>query len=271
MKNIQNQVCVVTGAASGIGAEVAKALAEKGAVVVVVARAGRVDEGVAAVKAAVKGAVVEGVACDLSSRADIKRAAAELTKRHPKIQLLVNNAAVFHKERHTTVDGLELGFAVNTLAPFLLTRELEGALRAGKGRVVHMTMKEAVAMSFDDPQTTRGYKALDVLKRTKSGTQYLTRAMNQRFGGAVDVVCVDPGLTQSKLPSEAPFPVRLLFKLFGKTPSEGARVPVAACLDDVAYPSGAFVSDKGKLRALPDYVDDASAQKAWELCASLAG
>lgn len=270
MQDVKNQVVVVTGAASGIGAEVAVALAERGAVVVVVARAGRVDAAVANVKGRVDGAVVEGVACDVSSKASIAQACAEIVRRHPAVKLLVNNAAVFHAQRKTSVDGLELGFAVNTLAPFLMTRGLERALVAGKGRVVHMTMKQATAMSFTDPQTsTTKYVALDVLKRTKAGSIYLTRAMQQRFGGAVDVVCVDPGITQSKLPSEAPLPVRLLFKLLGKTPAEGARVPLAACLDDVAYPSGAFVSEKGKAGPLPAFVDDASAERAWQLCENL--
>ena len=273
MKNIVNQVFIVTGAASGMGQEIAVDLARRGARVVVVARdVARTQQAIAAVRErAEPGARVEGIACDLSSIASIKSAARELVQRHPRVHLLVNNAAVFHRERHTTRDGLEVGFAVNTLAPYLLTRLLEPSLFAAHGaRVVHMTMESNVPMRFDDPQHEHGYDPLTVLRMTKAGSQYLTRVMSERYAErGVEVVCVNPGLTRSKLPSEAPLPVRLLFSMFGKDPGAGAQVPLSACLDPIRYPSGAFVNPKGRAIAYPAFIDDVAGQRVWELCASL--
>jgi NAD(P)-dependent dehydrogenase (short-subunit alcohol dehydrogenase family) len=272
MNNAQrdaHRVCIVTGAAGGMGQEMAIALAKEGARVIVLARSeARVRDAVDAVTKASGSALVEGVPCDLSSIASIKAAAQDIVRRHPRIDLLVNNAAVFYKERRTTADGLEAGFAVNTLAPYLLTRLLEPALAGG--RVVHMTMDPTAPMRFDDPQSTQKYSPLDVLKMTKSGSQYLTKEMARRYAASnISVVCVNPGLTQSKLPTEAPLPLRLVFRLFGKTPAQGARVPLAACTDSARYPTGAFVSPKGEPAAMPAFVDDDGARKLWELCANL--
>ncbi len=271
--SLDGKVCVVTGGASGIGRELCVALAKRGATVVVAARderraRGAVDE---IRQRAGEGARVEPLACDVGSIAAMKRAAAELKARHPKLHLLVNNAAVFHKARHTSPDGLEAGFAVNTLAPFVLSNLLLDALRAGApSRIVNLTMPTKVAMAFDDLQSEKRYSALDVLQMTKGGMQYLTRELARRLDGSgVTVLTVNPGLTKSKLPSEAPLPLRLVFKLFGKTPEKGARVPLSACLDD-RWRSGQFIDDKGRPVEYPAFIDDASCRRLWEENARLA-
>jgi NAD(P)-dependent dehydrogenase (short-subunit alcohol dehydrogenase family) len=184
----------------------------------------------------------------------------------------VNNAAVFNKERRTSRDGLELGYAVNTLAPFVLSNLLLDALRAGApSRIVNLTMAPTEPLDFDDLQSEKRYSAVQALKTTKAGHQYLTRALARRLEGTeVRVVTVNPGLTQSKLPTEAPLYLRLAFRLFGKTPAAGARVPLSACVDD-RWRSGAFVSDKGVEAPMPAFVDDASSERLWATNAALAG
>src|ERR1044071_825726 len=105
--DLNGKVCVVTGAASGIGQQMAIELARRGAPVVAVARTeARAKEAAAAI-----GNGAEALACDVASVKSIDAATKTLLARHTKIDLLVNNAAVFNKERRTTVDGLELGYA----------------------------------------------------------------------------------------------------------------------------------------------------------------
>ena len=269
---VQGKVCVVTGAASGMGLVMCQELARRGAVVVAVARdEARAAAAEAAVRRAVDGARVEGLACDVSSIASIKRAAAELVRRHPKIHVLVNNAAVFGKERRTTVDGLELGYAVNTLAPYLLSTLLLDALKAGApSRIVSMTMGTKTAMAFDDLQSARKFAALKTFQMTKGGMQYLTKQLAKKLeGSGVDVMCVNPGLTQSKLPSEAPLPLRIVFKLFGKTPAKGAARPLSLCLDD-KWKNGAYVDDKGRATEFPPFMDDGACERLWNENAKLA-
>lgn len=271
---MKDRVCVVTGAASGIGQQICIELARQGAIVVAVARSeARAAEAVSAIAAAAGGSArVEPLACDVGSLESIKSAAASLKAKHPAIHLLVNNAAVFNKERRTSKDGLELGYMVNTLAPWMLTNLLLDALKAGApSRIVNMTMAPTDPLNFDDLQLEKKYSALGALRSTKAGHQYLTYELAKRLeGSGVTVVTVNPGLTQSKLPSEAPLPLRLIFKLFGKTPAAGAKVPLAACLD-TKYESGAFISDKGAVVPMPPFVDAASSEKVWQANARLAG
>src|SRR6185436_2780341 len=140
---MNGKVCVVTGAASGIGQQLCIALAKQGATVIAAARTDeRADQAVRAIAAAVgPSARVEPLVCDVASLDSMKKAAAELTARHPKLHLLVNNAAVFNKERRLSADGLELGYAVNALAPFVMSNLLLEALKAGgASRIVNMTM-----------------------------------------------------------------------------------------------------------------------------------
>lgn len=269
---MKGKVCVVTGAASGIGQQLCIELAKQGATVVAAARdAARAADAVKAITAAAPGAAVEPLACDVASVASMKKAAAELLGRHPQVHLLVNNAAVFNKERRTSKDGLELGYAVNALAPFVLSNLLLPALKAGApSRIVNMTMAPTQALDFEDLQFERKYSALKALQSTKSGHQYLTAELARRLQGTnVTVVTVNPGLTQSKLPTEAPLPLRLVFKFFGKTPSDGAKVPLAACVDP-KYESGANISDKGAVVPMPPFVDAANCTRYWDTNSRLA-
>jgi NAD(P)-dependent dehydrogenase (short-subunit alcohol dehydrogenase family) len=270
---MNGEVCVVTGAASGIGQQLCIELAKRGATVIAAARdAERANGAVTAILAAAPGARVEALICDVASIHSMKNAARQLLERHPKISLLVNNAAVFNKERRTTRDGLELGYAVNSLAPYLMSTLLLPALKAaGRSRIVNMTMAPTDPLNFDDLQMQKKYSALGALRSTKSGHQYLTYALAKKLEGTqVKVLTVNPGLTQSKLPGEAPLPLRLIFRVFGKTPANGAKVPLSVCLDD-KYASGSFVSDKGALLPMPAFIDAASSQRYLEANARIAG
>jgi NAD(P)-dependent dehydrogenase (short-subunit alcohol dehydrogenase family) len=271
---MNGKVVLVTGAAGGIGQQMCTELAKRGATVVAAARdEARAAEAVRAIVAAAgAGVKVEPLACDVASVAAMKAATTELMRRHPAIHLLVNNAGVFNKERRTSKDGLELGYAVNVLAPYVMSTLLLPALKAGApSRVVNMTMTPTDPLDLDDLQLERNYSGMRALRTTKAGHQYLTLELAHRLrGSGVTAVTVDPGITQSKLPSEAPLPIRLIFKLFGKTPAQGAQVPLKACLDpDIS--SGAFISNKGKAVPMPAFVDAASSARVWAANARLSG
>jgi NAD(P)-dependent dehydrogenase (short-subunit alcohol dehydrogenase family) len=273
MSELQGRVCLVTGAASGMGQVIATELARRGATVIVGARSGeRVAGAIAEIERAAGGqGRLEGFVCDLASLASLRDATRELLARFPKIHLLVNNAAVFNGTRRTSVDGFELGFAVNNLAPFVLTNALMPALQAAApSRIVMMTMATKARVDLDDLQAERGYNGFKALQVTKACEQYTARTLAKRLAGTgVSVVCVDPGLVKSKLPSEASLPIRILFKLFGTSPEQGARAPLSACLDD-KWPSGAFVTSKGKARRYPSFMDDQSCAALWSVNEKLA-
>src|SRR3954465_12571922 len=134
-------VCAVTGARRGIGKPTADPLAARGATVVTLGRDPSRNT----------------IACDLASFASIRAAAAEITARWPRIDLLVNNAGVQHLHRTVSADGIEATLAVNHLAPFLLTRLLLPALEAAAPARV-LTVSSSLArwgrIDFDPPTET---------------------------------------------------------------------------------------------------------------------
>src|SRR5512146_3338559 len=123
MTDLAGKTIVVTGASSGIGLETARALAAMGARIVAVVRNREKA-------AAVLPAGTELVIADLYSLAEVRRAAAEIRATCPRLDVLINNAGLIHATRELTVDGFERTFALNHLAPFLLTYELRELLAA---------------------------------------------------------------------------------------------------------------------------------------------
>ncbi len=129
MASMDGTVALVTGAAGGLGSAVAAGLAREGARVVVVGRStARAEEAMRSIRGPVPGAVLEPLVCDLSVQSSIRTATADFLSRHDRLDVLVNAAGVFRRERQVTPDGLELTFATNVMAYFLLTNLLLGAL-----------------------------------------------------------------------------------------------------------------------------------------------
>ncbi len=180
-------VAVVTGASRGIGKSTAAALAERGATVATLGR----------------DASRNSIACDLGSFTSIRAAAAEITARWPRIDLLVNNAGVQHRRRGVSVDGIEATLAVNHLAPFVLTRLLLPCLEAAApARVV--TVSSSLArwgrIDFDDLQLARRYNGTRAYLQSKLANIMFTLSLGDRLTKrGIAAVCVYPGLVATDL------------------------------------------------------------------------
>src|SRR5918995_1061234 len=136
-----DKVCLITGATSGIGKATAMGLASIGASVVMIGRdRGRGEAALAEIKEGSANASVDLMLADLSSQEDIRRLADEFKEAYPRLDVLINNAGVILSERIRTADGIEMSFAVNHLASFLLTNLLLDALRASApSRIVNVS------------------------------------------------------------------------------------------------------------------------------------
>jgi NAD(P)-dependent dehydrogenase (short-subunit alcohol dehydrogenase family) len=156
---MSGKTVVVTGATGGLGKAIATALAREGALVAVVGRSGeRVADCMNEIGRRVPNARLEPFSCDLSSQASLRRATKDFLERHTTLDVLVNAAGVFRKHRQVTADGLELTFATNVMAYFLLTNLLlEALVRAAPSRIVNIaSLYGGATVAFDDLQTAKG-------------------------------------------------------------------------------------------------------------------
>lgn len=265
---MDGKVCLVTGATSGIGRAAALALGRLGATVVLLARSPERGEEVRrAVEA--EGGRAELLLADLSSLAQVREAAAELERRHGRLDVLVNNAAAYSKERTLGADGIELQFAVNHLAPFLLTTSLLPLLRrSAPARIVTVSSEahQGTRMNWEDPTGERGYRGLKAYAQSKLANLLFTFELARRLeGSGVTANAVHPGVVGTELLFGGWAPLRLL-RPFLRTPEKGAETIVhLAASPEVAGVSGEYFKDRHPIRPSAAARDPVDARRLWEL------
>jgi NAD(P)-dependent dehydrogenase (short-subunit alcohol dehydrogenase family) len=295
MVSMDGTVALVTGAASGLGQAVAAGLAREGALVVVVGRSpARAEEAIQAIRSLVPGALLEPLACDLSVQSSIRAAVAEFLSRHDRLDVLVNAAGVFRKQRHMTPDGLELTFATNVMAYFLLTNLLLDALKnaatmetngatvnrlaegARTARIVNISSKYGnTKLNFDDLQTATGrYSYLRSTPPTMLARVLLTQEFAERLHGAGVVAnVVHPGLVKNtSLLHEVGGPFRLLANTFGAPAPEAADTALwLATSQETSGASGKLWAKRRELRTPGMGSDPEARKRLWDACWRLAG
>src|SRR5215217_1244839 len=228
------RVCLITGATSGIGKATAMGLASMGASVVMVARdRSRGEAALAEIKEGSANASVDLMLTDLSSQEDIHRLADEFKDAYPRLDVLVNNAGVIRSKRVTSADGIEMTFAVNHLAYFLLTNLLLDLLKASApSRIVNVSSAEQRngTIDFDDLQGEKGYKTAKAYGQSKLANVLFTYELARRLEGTgVTANCLHPGVVGTNLGSGVSgifgFMVRALTPLM-KSPEKGAETSV---------------------------------------------
>jgi NAD(P)-dependent dehydrogenase (short-subunit alcohol dehydrogenase family) len=197
-------VCIVTGSNSGIGKATALALAEMGAQVVMVVR--NTERGKEARLEIIEESgsnSVDLMICDLSSMESIRSFAAEFKNGYNRLDVLVNNAGAVFSKRQVTVDGFEQTFAVNYLAPFLLTHELLPLLKeSAPSRVINLSsgLHKSAKLDLSDLQSESSYKAMNVYGSAKLMVVMQTYEMARHLkdtGVTVNVVL--PGFVATNL------------------------------------------------------------------------
>ena len=280
--DMQGKTCVVTGASNGIGKETARGLARLGAHVVMLCR--NRDKGEAArkeIQATVPDARVDLVIGDLSSRASIEQAAAEILAQHPKIHVLVNNAGISIDYREKSADGVEMVLATNHLGPFLLTHLLGDALAAAApARVVTVSsaLEKGARMNWDDLEYERTpYSMMKVYGQSKLMNVLFTYELARRWKDrGITANCLHPGVIDTGLVSgvRSPF-MRGLFKvmqLFFKSPDKGAEGSVyLACSPEVEGKTGGYYVDKKLVKSNPITYDQDAVARLWAMSEKYVG
>src|ERR1041385_1783629 len=197
---MQGKTVVITGAASGIGEVAAIRLAEKGARIVFTARdQARAGDTMTALKKANPAADHAFHLADLSRLSEMKRVGAELA-REPEIDVLINNAGALFNKRRETEDGLEMTFALNHMAYFVITNLLLPKLKPG-GRIVSVASNahRGARLDFDDLQTRRGYVGFPVYSKSKLCNILFNRELARRIAGSgVTANALHPGFVATR-------------------------------------------------------------------------
>ncbi len=275
------KIVVVTGGTGGIGAVTARALGRQGARVIIVGRNPERGEAVAATIAG-EGGRGEFMAGDLSSRSDIHRLAAEIAGRCSRVDVLVNNAGAMFGRRRLSADGIEMTFAVNHLAYFLLSRLLQPLLEAAAGgdgepaRIVNVASgaHRGVRLDFDNLQGERRYRPFLAYKRSKLCNLYFTYELASRLAGrGITINALHPGFVATGIGTRHGFVAPLLWKaacLFAIDPNAGARTGIyLASASEVAAISGRYFYQCRPIASSTASYDTAAARQLWEISESL--
>ncbi|HEX9133276.1 MAG TPA: SDR family oxidoreductase [Ktedonobacteraceae bacterium] len=267
--HLQGKVCMVTGANSGIGKATALGLAKLGATVEMACRdQGRGDAARTEIQAASGNTAVEVALVDLSSQDSIRAMVADFMARHSRLDVLVNNAAVFKPARTVTPDGLETMFATNHLGPFLLTNLLLDTLRASaSARILTVTAPSTTRLNFDDLQGEKRFRPLIAFGASKMCNLLFTYELARRLKeSGITVNAVHPGVVKSSLMKDAPLPVRWLTRLVGRSPEEAAETLVyLASSPEVAGVTGTFFKDKQPIHSNAYSHDQKVQRHLWDI------
>lgn len=280
---MNGKICIVTGANAGIGKATTLRLARQGATVVMVCRdRDRGEEARNAIAAASGNSNLEVMVADLSSQNAIRSLTGAFRARHPRLHVLVNNAGIAPLRRSITVDGMERVFAVNYLAPFLLTHLLIGELRAGApARVVNVAgeFHRKATIRFDDLMSEKDYSGFHANNQAKLALIIFTYEMARRMEhSGVTVNCLHPGATTTDGPLGDPdlrgFR-RILFRmvrLLFQNPDRAAEsIEQLASAPTFGSVTGAYFIKSKRALSSPETYDRGIATKLWKESTRLTG
>jgi retinol dehydrogenase 14 len=277
---MSGRTVLVTGGSGGIGKATALGLAAMGAHLAITGRDhGRTEEAAREIRAA-GGGRVDAFVADLSSQAEVRRLADEVIKSLPRIDVLVNNVGGFWNTRHVTADGLERTFALNHLAPFLLTSLLLGRLKHSAPARVVTVASNAQALGrigFDDLQGERSYSGARAYNQSKLANVLFTYELARRLRGtAVTANALHPGVVRTSFGAEDPNGVQRLLvpfmRPFMKAPAQGAATSIhLASAPDLAQVTGRYFAGSKPRKSAPRSYDQATAERLWQVSADLAG
>jgi retinol dehydrogenase-14 len=271
------RTALITGSAGGIGKATALGLAAMGAHVLITGRERRRTEAVAhEIRAA--GGRVDVFVADLSSQSEVRRLAEEALASSRRIDVLVNNVGGYWNTRHVTVDGIELTFALNHLAAFLLTQLLRDRLEQSAPARVVTVSSNAQAMGridFDDLQGARSYSGARAYNQSKLANLLFSYELARRMAATgVTANAVHPGMVRTSFGAEDPAAVRRLImpfaRLLMKEPQAGAATSMhVASAPDLEQVTGAFFARSRPSTSSKRSYDRAVAVRLWELSADL--
>jgi NAD(P)-dependent dehydrogenase (short-subunit alcohol dehydrogenase family) len=272
---------LITGGTGGIGKATAIGLASLGARVGITGRDRvRAETAAAAIAEEAGNPAIDVFVADMSSQAEVRRLAADVLGTYPKLHVLVNNVGGFWSHRHVTADGLEHTFALNHLAPFLLTSLLLDRLAMSSPARIVTVASAAQGMGtidFGDLMGERNYSGQSAYNQSKLANVMFTYELARRLeGSGVTATVVHPGMTNTAFSSEDPSrlfaPLVALMRPFMRKPAKGAETPIfLASSPEAAGITGTYFADLAPKESNKASYDRATTGHLWDVSASLVG
>ncbi len=272
------KVCMITGSNSGIGKATALALAKMGAIIVMVCRnESRGESAVNEIKALSGNQSVDLILADLSSQQSIRALAREFIHKYKELHVLINNAGVFLWKHSLTADGIETTFAVNHLAPFLLTNLLLDVLkRSAPARIVNVASSAhyGARINFNDLLGEKHYSGLGAYNQSKLANVLFTYELARGLEGTdVTANCLHPGVVRTNLGRDNGRVFLFLSKtsrLFSASPEKGSQTAVyLASSPDVTNISGKYFDRKAERKSSRESYDEGVGRRLWQVSAEL--
>lgn len=279
---MQNKTVIVTGGNAGIGLETARALSQKGATVIIVARdAAKGQLAVDDIKKTTGNDKVSFMQCDLGSQKQIRQLVADFKAKHDRLDVLVNNAGAFFSEYAETEDGIERQFAINHLGTFLLTNLLLDTIRASApARIVNVASRAHYrgGINFSDLNHKKYYDGfLLAYSQSKLANVLFTNELARKLEGTgVITNSLHPGVVGTDIAlKESKGIYRLgwwIWKHFMITPEEGAATSIyLASSPEVAGVTGKYFDKSKAKKASAKALDKNNAARLWEISEKLTG
>lgn len=276
LKNTMNgKICLVTGATNGIGKAAAQALAQMGATVVVVGRdaqkTARVTEEIKSISANQN---VDFLLADLSSQQEVRRLAEEFKSKYSHLHVLLNNAGGTFATRQLSVDGIEMTFALNHLAYFLLTNMLLETMKASApARIINVSSDahSGGRIDFDNLQGEQIFSSFGPYGNSKLANILFTTELARHLEGTgVTANALHPGLTSTGFGRNNPgFLMKIMgavIPLIARSPEKGAETSIyLASSTAVQGITGKYFVDSKVTQPAPQAADRAVAIRLWDV------
>ena len=272
---------LITGGTGGIGRAAAIGLASMGARVGITGRdRARAERAAAAIARESGNPAVDVFVADMSSQTEVRRLADEVLCAYPRLDVLLNNVGGFWAHRHVTADGLEHTFALNHLAPFLLTSLLlERLMASAPARVVTVSSgaQGTGKIDFDDLMGERKYSGQRAYSQSKLANVMFTYELARRLEGTgVTATVLHPGVTRTAFGAEdsarAMAPIIAVLRPFMRSPERGADTAVyLASSPEAEGVTGRYFANRKAKKSHKSSYDTATTARLWQVSADLVG